>query len=57
MSNILTQERAETKARIKALKAKTKHEKLRKEAIECERELVQIKRPNIFKRAIEWLLS
>ena len=51
----LTKERAETKKRVAKLKAKTKHEQLRKEATTCERELTELKRPNIFKQFIDWI--
>jgi len=49
--NTLTKERTETKRRVAKLKRETKFEKLRKEVITHERELVEIKRPSI----IEWI--
>ena len=50
-SNALVRERVETKKRVAILKEQTKLERLRKEVIECERELTTIKRPSI----IEWI--
>ena len=46
--SVLVKERAETKKRVAKLNEETKHELLQKEAIECERELVELKRPSIF---------
>jgi len=51
MDSILTRERAETKKRVAKLNSKTKLEELRKEELECERELTKLSRPSIW----EWI--
>ena len=47
----LTKESTEAKARIAKLKEKTKLEQLHKEAIKCEHELTELRRPSI----VDWI--
>lgn len=51
MNNVLTRERAETKRRVAKLNSETKLEELRKEELDCERELTELSRPSIW----EWI--
>ena len=44
----LTKEKVETGKRIAALREETEHELLQKEAVVCEYELCELKRPSIF---------
>ena len=51
MGDVLTKERAETNKRVAKLNKQTKLEKLRKEELECRRELTELSRPSIW----EWI--
>jgi len=53
----LSKEKAETKKRVALLKEQTKLEKLRKEAIDREKELLELKRPSQTYLKTESMLS
>ncbi len=48
MDNVLNKERAETSKRVAKLNKQTELEKLRKEELECKRELTVLSRPSIW---------